>query len=82
MSSIPVDLDRSKMRLLLEQLALEKLDRKGAMELKPLLDREARLATDIGYKKTLIKLIETLNKYIKGEVNLMPELNVTVSNVS
>jgi len=79
MSSIPVDLDREKMRFLLEQLAFEQLDRKGAMELKPLLEIETRLATDIRYKKTLIKLIETLDKYIKGEVNLMPEINVPIS---
>jgi len=49
------------------------------MELKPLLEIETRLATDIRYKKTLIKLIETLDKYIKGEVNLMPEINVPIS---
>lgn len=81
MSSIPVDLNRSKMRLLLEELAFERLDREGAMELKPLLETEARLTMDTEYKKRLINLIETLDKYIKGEVNLMPELNVTLSNV-
>jgi len=81
MSSIPVDLDRSKMRLLLEQLALERLDSNGARELKPLLETEARLTMDTEYKKRLINLIETLDKYIKGEVNLMPELNVSISNI-
>jgi hypothetical protein len=81
MSSVPIDLDRERMRYLLEQLSVEMLDRNGAEELRSLLDKEARLAMDQRYKKTLLRLIEILDEYIRGKVNLMPDLNVRVSNV-
>lgn len=84
MSSLPVDLDREKMQYLLRQQSLERLDREGAQELKPLLIKEAANAKDLRYRKMLFRLIDLLDKYIKGEVNLMPDLdnaklNVTVS---
>lgn len=80
MSSIPVDLDRAKMQYLLRQLSLERLDRESAQELKPLLQREAQYTTDPRYRNVLFRLIEILDQYIRGEVNLMPELSI--SNVS
>lgn len=81
MSSIPIDLDKSKMRLLLRDLSLEKLNKEGAQELKPLLLKESQITTDLYHRKTLFRLIDILDKYIKGEINLMPELNVSVANV-
>ncbi len=69
------------MRLLLRDLSLEKLNKEGAQELKPLLLKESQITTDLYHRKTLFRLIDILDKYIKGEINLMPELNVSVANV-
>lgn len=77
----PIDLDsRSKMEYLLHLLSLERLDREGAQELKPLLEREAQNTNNPRYIKVLSKLIQMLNDYIAGRINLMPEIEV--SNVA
>ena len=70
--------DRGKMRYLLRQLSLERLDRAGAIELRPLLLMESSqtAAIDSIYRKTLLRLIDILDKYVSGEVNLMPVLNL------
>jgi hypothetical protein len=81
MSSLPIDAEHGKMRDLLKRLSVERLDIEGARELKQLLQKESQTAMDLRYRKTLFRLMEILDKYIAGEVNLMPELNVQVSNL-
>lgn len=79
----PIDIDYKKMQYLLELLSIERLEKDGAIELRRLLLKESQRATiDLRYRKTLLRLIETLDRYIKGEVNLMPEISVgNISNV-
>jgi hypothetical protein len=81
MSSLPIDAEHEKMRDLLKRLSVERLDREEARELKQLLLKESQTAMDLRYRKTLFRLIDILNKYIAGEVNLMSEPNVQVSNL-
>jgi len=77
----PVDLDsRPKMEYLLKLLSLERLDRAGAQELKPLLAREYQNTTDQRYKSVLARLIKLLNDYISEKINLMP--GIDISNVA
>lgn len=79
----PIDLNgRFKMEYLLNLLSLERLDREGAQELRPLLEREAQNTSDERYKEVLDGLIEMLDQYIRGEINLMPNISVfKVSNI-
>jgi hypothetical protein len=79
MSSIPMNNNHERMQYLLKQLSLERLDRDGAMELRPLLVEESQNTRDPRYRKILLRLIDILDKYVDGEVNLMPY--ITVSNV-
>jgi hypothetical protein len=81
MSAIKID-ERELMQYLLRQLSFERLDTEGAAELKPLLERELQTVTDPKYKRTLQRLINLLDKYIRGEINLMPLPDFTVSNVT
>jgi len=77
----PVDLDsRPKIEYLLKLLSLERLDRAGAQELKPLLAREYQNTTDQRYKSVLARLIKLLNDYISEKINLMP--GIDISNVA
>jgi hypothetical protein len=84
MSSLSIperDKEKEKMRILLKHLSLEQLDREEAMELKPLLMKESQVAMDLGYRKVLFRLMEILDKYIAGEVNLSPDPIVKLANV-
>jgi hypothetical protein len=80
MSAIHVNIDRERMQALLRDLSLERLDVDGAKELKQLLLRESQITMDLRYRRILLRLIDILDKYIAGEVNLMPY--VTVSNLT
>lgn len=81
-NTIPINLDRERMRYLLRQLSLERLEREDASELKTLLLKELEQTTlDPRYRKTLLRLTKILDKYIAGEINLMPEFQVNVSNI-
>ena len=79
MNTLPMDLERAKFRILLEDLAFEKLDIDGAIELRPLLIKEAKHTDNMRYKKILLKLIDTVDKYIKGEINLRRDIDVPIS---
>lgn len=77
----PIDLSsRSKMEYLLKLLSLERLDREGAQELRPLLEREFQNTADQRYRKVLLGLVKILDEYIRGEIDLMP--GITISKVS
>lgn len=81
-NTIPINLDRERMRYLLRQLSLERLEREDASELKTLLLKELEQTTlNPRYRKTLLRLTKILDKYIAGEINLMPEFQVNVSNI-
>lgn len=74
MSSLPVDLDREKMNPLLERLERGALDRDGAAELKPLLQKEMQKARQKGHvdrEYDLQLLIDMLDSYIAGHIDLM-----------
>ena len=79
----PIDLNsRFKMEYLLNLLSLERLDGEGAQELKPLLEREYQNTSDQRYRDVLLGLIEYLDQYIRGEINLMPGISISkVSNL-
>jgi hypothetical protein len=81
MSGIKIDVDRQKMRYLLRQLSLERLDRDGAEQLRPMLQMELDSVSDPRYRDTLSRLIKLLSRYIAGEINLMKGINVRVAGV-
>jgi hypothetical protein len=87
MSSINIenDIKRQKMRYLLSLLSLGKLTKELAGELKPLLIEElqkARSQNDIEHQKELSALIQILDSYLLGKVNLMVQPDAIISNVS
>jgi hypothetical protein len=72
-SSVKVDLDKEKLRLLLRMLGKNQLGRGEAVELRPLLLRERRNSIrrrDAKTKRYVDELLHYLDKYIAGEVNL------------
>lgn len=70
------------MRYLLGLLSIERLEKADATELRQYLFEESN-RTDIEprYRNIILRLIETLDDYIAGRINLMPEIHVNVSNV-
>ena len=86
MNSIPIDIDRETMVYLLRKLSLGRLDKEEAMLLIPLLKKELIKAEDnknITHVHRLLRLLDKLSLYVKGQINLMPaELNkINLSNV-
>ena len=77
-----MDPSRQKMDLLLARLENGLLDIDGAQELKPLLIQEqinARSKGDKEYEKDLLLLIDILDRYLKGEINLYKNIDFRVS---
>jgi hypothetical protein len=60
-NTIPIDIDRENKRYLLRQLSVGLLDRDGAIQLKPLLQREAQNISSLIHKKRLF----AFDKYIR-----------------
>ena len=82
----PVDLDRENMVYYLRQLSQGLLDREGAQALRPLLQRELETAQrqgNIESIRRLTGLIQTLDLYIAGRINLYSGIgdNIRPSNV-
>jgi len=74
MSSLPINTDKEKMHLLLERLENRTLDREMAKDLKPLLQKELQKAIqkgNIDREYDLRLLIDMLDSYIAGHINLM-----------
>jgi hypothetical protein len=74
MSSLPINSEREKMNLLLERLERGALDREGAAELKPLLQKEMQKARQKGHidrEYDLQLLIDMLDSYMAGHIDLM-----------
>jgi len=81
-NTVYVNPDAGKKKYLLDLLSTGLLDREGAYELRTLLVKEIKFIEDIKRKRRMIGLINNLDKYISGEVNLMLEPQVTkVSNL-
>lgn len=72
MSSLPIDLDWAKMRLLLEKFQNRTLSRKEAGELKPLLEKyykQALIKRDGRLTTKLSIMLIGLNGYVMGEIS-------------
>jgi hypothetical protein len=82
MSGIPINLDREKFNFLLQKLEQGMFDRDAVRELKPLLQaeiEEARRKGKFDRADDLSLLMDILNSYASGKINLMPEINVNVN---
>jgi hypothetical protein len=85
MSSIRgFNFDRAEMRMLLERLGEGRLDLDGARQLRPLLVqalKEATHANDKELKSYLLGMINIIDMYLSGEINLLEPIEITnVSN--
>lgn len=72
MSSLPIDLDWVKMRLLLEKFQNRTLSREEAGELKPLLEKyykRALIKRDGSLATKLSIMLIGLNGYVMGEIS-------------
>lgn len=72
-NTIPIDLDRDKMVLLLKRLTQGRLEIKDAHELKILLEKEyrnAKLNKNNQYETQLMELINILDDFISGKIDL------------
>jgi len=78
-NTLPIDLDKAKLSLLLQELAFERLDRDGAIELRPLLVEVERFVDNPRDRRNIEKTIKRLDKYINGEINLMQNIDVPIS---
>jgi hypothetical protein len=84
MSTIRVDPDKEKMKYLLTRLEQGLLDKEGATELREVLIRKKRQKSnknDAILKKDLSDLVELLDRYIAGKVNLYRPINSKISGV-
>jgi hypothetical protein len=85
MSSMAIDPNPDKMNQLLERLEHGMLDRNAAMELKPLLQEQIEKARKKGKFQradNLLLLVDILDSYISGRIDLMVQPEVVVSNVT
>lgn len=73
MTSAPMDIESEKKRYLLEMLSIGLLDKDGARELKPLLQKDLLTTDDLIRQNRLTQLVKTLDAYITGKINLMNE---------
>jgi hypothetical protein len=73
MTSVPMDNGTEKKRYLLEMLSIGLLDKDGARELKPLLEKDLLTTDDLIRKNRLSQMVNTLNAYLAGKINLMME---------
>lgn len=81
-NTLSINPDPEKKRYLLNLLSMGLLDKEGAKQLRALLLKDIPSIQNIERKKRIIQLINNLNKYISGEINLMLEPQVTnVSNL-
>jgi hypothetical protein len=74
MSSVPINLDSEKMKLLLKRLEEGTLDKESARELRPLLQKEVQRLYNIGdYEQgdDLQLLADILDRYIAGIIDLI-----------
>jgi hypothetical protein len=79
-NTIPVDLDKYKLRDLLERYHQKKLSPEDALELRPLIERIWQNALDVNDMKTaseMSTILIALNAYIHGRVSLYdpPKVN-------
>lgn len=64
--------NRERMRYLLRQLSIERLEREDAPELRQLLlEESARAHIEPRYRKTLLRLVEIIDLYIAGKFNFV-----------
>jgi hypothetical protein len=82
----PIDLDRENMIYYLRQLSQGLLDREGAQTLRPLLQKEleaAREQRNIESIRRLTRLIQTLDLFLEGRINLYSGIgdNIRPSNI-
>ena len=73
MASIHIDTEPEKKRYLLEMLSIGLLDKDGARELKPLLQKDILTTDNLMRKNRLSHLVKTLDAYIEDKINLMME---------
>lgn len=73
-NTLPIDLDKEKLRYLLERLSKRILKREEAIELVPLLERisnDAAREGDTEYASEVAKMLIALDGYIHGRVTLV-----------
>jgi hypothetical protein len=81
-NTLPIDLDKEKLRYLLERLSKKILQREEAIELKPLLERiwnDAVRQGDTEFASELAQMLIALNGYIHGRIELVE--NVPISDI-
>jgi hypothetical protein len=84
-NTIPIDLDKYKLRDLLERYHQKKLSLEEALELRPLIERIWQNALDIGNTRTaseMSTILITLNAYIAGAVSLYEPPKVDKVSIS
>jgi superfamily I DNA and/or RNA helicase len=73
MGSVPMDIKKQKIEILMKKLELHLLTQDDAREFIPLLEEEQKDAVKYGnkeYHRILSELLEVLQRYLIGEVNL------------
>lgn len=84
MSAINIDTSNERTINLLQLLSIGELPIEEAQELRGLLMRDMDVAKrqgDLGHEMRLRLLVETVDSYIRGELNLRRSPRITVSNV-
>ena len=79
-NTLPIDLDKEKLRYLLEKLSNRTLQREEAMELKPLVERiwkDAIKQGDPDFASEVAQMLIALDGYIHGRIELVE--NVPIS---
>lgn len=85
MSAINIDTSSDRTVNLLRLLSMGELSIEDAEDLRGLLMRDmdaARKQNDLGHEMRLRLLVETVDSYIRGELNLRRSPRITVSNVT
>lgn len=79
-NTLPIDLNKEKLRYLLEKLSNRTLHREEAEELKPLVERiwnDAVKQGDTDFASELAQMLIALDGYIHGRIDLVENVSIS-----